>query len=110
MFFWIVQCTRHFLVTRPILDTLRPRAGAAAAAEAAPECAKASGAAASDRNPFWCHWQSRPVQVTSHPVVTLAGHLKRSAGQLELAGGLGLAAGGGRGLTAQIFSKWIAQA
>ena len=36
MFFWIVQCTRHFLVTRPILDTLRPRAGAAAAAEAAP--------------------------------------------------------------------------
>ena len=36
MFFWIVQCTRHYLVTRPILDTLRPRAGAAAAAEAAP--------------------------------------------------------------------------
>ena len=33
MFFWIVHCTRH---SRPILDTLRPRAGAAAAAEAAP--------------------------------------------------------------------------
>ena len=34
-----------------------------------PSCAKASGAAASDRNPFWCHWQSesRPVQGASHP-------------------------------------------
>ena len=38
MFFWIVQCTRHFLVTRPILDTPRScaEAVAAAAAEAAP--------------------------------------------------------------------------
>ena len=34
-----------------------------------PSCAKASGAAASGRNPqaFWCHWQSRPVQFAGHP-------------------------------------------
>ena len=60
------------------LPWARRRGGGGRGGALRPSCAKASGAAASDRNPFWCHWQSRPVQVTSHPVVTLAGHLKRS--------------------------------
>ena len=82
MFFWIVQCTRHFLVTRPILDTLRPRAGgAAAAAEAAPGVAAVPKPAVP---------QLRIVILSGAPgsqdqfklpatrAVTVAGHLKRS--------------------------------
>ena len=85
MFFWIVLCTRHFLVTRPILDTLRPRAGAAAAAEAAPGVPAVpkpavllrivilSGATGS---------QDR-FKLPATRAVTVAGLLKRSAGQLK---------------------------
>ena len=107
MFFWIVQCTRHFLVTRPILDTLRPRAWAAAAAEAAPGVpavpkpavpqlrivilSGATQAGSQDR-----------FKLPATRAVTMDGHLKRW--QLELAVRLGLGAGGGGGLTAEIFS------
>ena len=103
MFFWIVQCTRHFLVTRPILDTLRPRAWAAAAAEAAPGVpavpkpavpqpriiilSGATQAGSQDR-----------FKLPATRAVTVAGHLK-------LSGNLNRQAdSGGRGLTAEIFS------
>ena len=74
-----------------------------------PSCANASGATASNRNPFWCHWQSRQVQVASHLGLDRGWPLE-TVWQIEVAGRLGLGAGGGRGLTAEIFSWSIAQA
>ena len=74
MFFWIVHCAVYTTLARHASyfgyteAACRGRGGGRGGAWR-PSCAKASGAAASDRNPqaFWCHWQSRPVQVASHP-------------------------------------------
>ena len=104
MFFWIVQCTRHFLVTRPTLDTLRPRARAAAAAEAAPGVPAVpkpavpqlrivilSGATGSLNQDQFKLPATLDVAVAGH--LKLSGNLNRQAVSC-----------GGRGLTAEMFS------